>query len=542
MTAPHAPTAPDARDVPEAGTTRARWRPWITGLVAFALTTLLLLALRPRLEPVHVALLYLLVVLGGSAAGGRALGVVLSGAAFLAFNFFFLTPYDTLHLAEPIDWLVLFTFLVTGIVAAELLYRAQAVAALARERAGEVDRLAALGAETLSVGRADEALAAIVRMIRATLDVERCDVVAWTPGMTSALVGTARDDGRESLERVSALALPELTRWVAEHALGAAEVVDGTTRLALPGTVGQATVDAPDVRVRLIPLTVRDRAVGVLRLEDPQSIAFDRTRRRYLDALSHYAALGVERVRLAAEADRVEALREADRLKDSLLATVSHDLRTPLTTIRGLAHAIAQEGDERALVIEEEVDRLNRFVADLLDLSRINAGGMPTSIALNAAEDVMGAALQRIAGVAQGHEVRAALDPSSPVLVGRFDFAHTLRILVNLLENALKFAPTETAVDFTVRREGDALAFTVADRGPGVPEAERERIFVPFHRPPGVPPDVRGAGLGLAISRALAAAQEGTLACAPREGGGSEFTLRLPAADLDEAVLESARG
>jgi two-component system sensor histidine kinase KdpD len=245
----------------------------------------------------------------------------------------------------------------------------------------------------------------------------------------------------------------------------------------------------------------------------------------------------VERVRLSSEADRVEALREADRLKDSLLSSVSHDMRTPLTTIRGLAHDIAAGGDHRALVIEEEVDRLNRFVADLLDLSRLNAGSVPTHVALNAAEDVMGAALQRVTGIAGDHEIRAALDPATPVLVGRFDFAHTLRILVNLLENALRYAPPGSVVEFTVRREGDALAFVVADRGPGVPESERERIFAPFQRASGA--GAAGAGLGLAIARGLADAQGGSLAYEPREGGGSVFTLRLAAADLSESLLHT---
>lgn len=519
---------------------RTRLRSWATGLVALAAATALLLPVRARLDTVHVALVYLLVVLGGSAAGGRALGIVLSAGAFLAFNFFFLAPYRTLTVTEPLDWLVLVAFLATGIVAAQLFHRAQAEAARARDRAEEVDRLAALGAETLGAGRAEEALAAIVRMMRATLDVQRCDVVAWEPGAPTALVGRAHADGRESLERVPADALAALVRRVAEHGTGAAEIADGTIRLAPPDATS-GVLDTPDVRVRLTPLAVRDRVVGVLRLEDDGSLALDGTRRRYLDALAHYAALGVERVRLAAEADRVEALREADRLKDSLLATVSHDMRTPLTTIRGLAHAIALEGDERALVIEEEVDRLNRFVAGLLDLSRIDAGALPTAIALNAAEDVMGAALQRVAGVAGDHELRAALDPSSPVLVGRFDFSHTLRILVNLLENALKYAPPGTSVEFAARREGDQLLFTVADRGPGIPEAERERIFAPFYRPAGAPPDVGGAGLGLAIARGLARAQRGALDCTPNDEGGTTFTLSLPAADLDGALDEPAR-
>ena len=483
---------------------RPRWVVAAAGGLALVVVTAALVAIRARLELVHVALVYLLVVLGGSAVGGRALGLVLAAAAFLAFNFFFIPPYHTLGIADPRDWIVLVAFLVTGIVAAQLLYRAQAEAAVARRRASEVDRLATLGAETLSAGRADAALAAIARVIQTTLGVRACDVFI-REAATGRLAPAARAGAGE----------PDPPPSDADGAAG-------------------------DGRALLIPLAVRERVVGMLRLADDRPIALDPTRRRYLDALAYYAALGVERMRLTAEAERVEALREADRLKDSLLASVSHDLRTPLTTIRALAHEIAGAGDERALVIEEEVDRLNRFVADLLDLSRLGAGGVPLSIALNAAEDLMGAALQRVGGMAAGREIRAALGADEPVLVGRFDFAQSLRVVVNLLENALRYAPAGAPIDFTARRDGDALVFAVADRGPGVPLSEARRIFAPFYRPPGAPADAGAVGLGLAIAHALAVAQGGTITYEPRAGGGSVFSLRLPAADLAEAGLDLA--
>ncbi|HEV7515211.1 MAG TPA: ATP-binding protein, partial [Thermoanaerobaculia bacterium] len=179
-----------------------------------------------------------------------------------------------------------------------------------------------------------------------------------------------------------------------------------------------------------------------------------------------------------------------------------------------------------------QADRLNHMVADLLDLSRLNAGGLAMEPEINAAEDLVGAAIQQVSGALHGREVRTALAWSEPVPVGRFDFVHSLRILVNLIENALKYSPADTPLDIGVARQGEWLALSVADRGPGVPPAERERIFAPFYRPAGVSPDTGGAGLGLAIARRLAEAQGGTLAYAERPGGGSVFTLRLPAASL----------
>jgi two-component system, OmpR family, sensor histidine kinase KdpD len=256
-----------------------------------------------------------------------------------------------------------------------------------------------------------------------------------------------------------------------------------------------------------------------------------------LRALSYYAALGVERVRLTRDAEHADALRTADRLKDAVLASVSHDLRTPLTAIKALANEIAASGDGRAVTIEQEADRLNGFVENLLDMSRLQAGGGSRPPVANEAEDLVGAALQRLGGRAAGRELRATiLAEGEAVLVGRFDFTDTLHALVNLIENALKYSAPTTAVDLTVYRDGPWLAFAVADRGPGIPAAERDRIFQPFYRPRTSPPDVGGAGLGLSIARSLATGQGGTVSYADREGGGSIFTLRVPA--LDAATVK----
>ena len=237
-----------------------------------------------------------------------------------------------------------------------------------------------------------------------------------------------------------------------------------------------------------------------------------------------------ERARREAEA------AQTARLREQMLASVSHDLRTPLTTIKALAHDLAAAGDERAQTIEEEADRLTTLVGDLLDLSRLNSGATMLTLEPNEAEDLLGAALQQVGGMANGRPINVKLDEGEPLLFGRFDFTQTLRVLVNLIENALKYSPEDTAIDLSVRREGAWLTFGVADRGAGVAVAEHDRIFDPFYRPPGVPADVKGAGLGLSIARALAEAQGGSLRYEPREGGGSAFVLRVPAIDVKEAA------
>ena len=244
------------------------------------------------------------------------------------------------------------------------------------------------------------------------------------------------------------------------------------------------------------------------------------------------AALSRERERLVALSEHAEALREADRLKDIVLASLSHDLRTPLTTIKALAQDSAQRGDENAVIIEEQADRLSRFVGDLLDLSRLKGGVLPVTVEVNTAEDLVGAAIRQVSGLLNGRSVAPKVDTSQPALVGRFDFVQSLRIVNNLIENALRYAPPGSVVDLAVHREDEALVFSVADRGPGVPAVEQDRIFELFYRPADSPPDSGRAGLGLSIARRLAELQGGSLQYEPRPGGGSVFVLRLPAIDV----------
>jgi K+-sensing histidine kinase KdpD len=338
---------------------RSRGFAWALSFASLAAAAAILFAFRDHLDKAHVALLFLLIVLASSASGGRVLGVAIAIAAFIIFDWFFLPPYNTLLLRNPLDWVVLISFLITSFVAAELLYRARA---------------------------------------------ERAAV------------------------------------------------------------------------------------------------------------------------------ERAEALREADKLKDALLASLSHDLRTPLTTIKGLAHELQPLGDERTMIIEEQADRLNRLVTDLLDVARLDGGALPLDIQVNAADDLLGAVVQHVSGRPDRNRLKVALDDPSSLSLGRFDFVHSLRILANLVDNALKYAPVDTPIDVTGGLDNGEIVFRVADRGAGIPESERDRMFTPFYRPAGRVTDAGSAGLGLSIARRLAEVQSGTLRYSDRHGGGSVFELRLPAA------------
>jgi two-component system sensor histidine kinase KdpD len=507
-----------------------RYTQWMTWFGVLLVVGALMLAVRARLDKTHVALAFLLIVLGGSSAGGRALGIALASAAFIAFNVFFLPPYNTLAIADPLDWLVLLAFLVTGIVAAQLLERQRNEAEIARQRADEIDRLATLGAETLNAPRAEDALDAIASVIRQAMETDACEIFLRDEGKGLRLAGRAPLELRESPKS-------GLLSYTVEHAESAAERADGTlTLLGDALSVGRSDVppraSLADFRALGIPLSVRDRIVGALRLSAAAPFSLSHDQRRVLAALSYYAALGAERVRLALAAEETESLRRADGLKDALLASVSHDLRTPLTAIKGIANEIWRGGDpSRAQTIEEEADRLNELVSDLLELSQINAGSLRVTPALNTADDVIGAALERVEAAhdVSGGRIEVHIANEGSILVGLFDFAHTMRALTNLLENALKYSPASATVTIRAWRTDERLRFTVDDAGPGVASGEEERIFEPFYRSVRIPDGVRGTGLGLSIARQLAEVQGGSLTYEPRQGGGSRFILELPA-------------
>lgn len=255
-----------------------------------------------------------------------------------------------------------------------------------------------------------------------------------------------------------------------------------------------------------------------LRLAEERAIEVDR--------------LAAERVRLSEEAGHAEALREADRLKDALLASVSHDLRTPLTTIQATAQELRLEGEERGALIEEEAERLNRLVADLLDLSRLTADAMPMTPEINAAEDLVGVALQRLQALPGAADIRVRLPADGSIALGRFDFVQTLRALTNLMQNALTHSRAAEPVEIEVDSRADDLLIRVLDRGSGIPERDRERLFEPFFRSASSA-GAQGTGLGLAIASRIARAQGGSVSHDARPGGGSIFTLILPAARFE---------
>jgi len=242
--------------------------------------------------------------------------------------------------------------------------------------------------------------------------------------------------------------------------------------------------------------------------------------------------------RLLVTVQHTEALREANRMKDVLLASVSHDLRTPLSTIKALAQDVQYGADSpanNAAIIVQQAERLERLVGDLLDLSRLKTGGFTINPELNAAEDLIGATVQQFVSPEHATRIETVIDYSQPALLGMFDFVQTLRVLTNLVDNALRYSPSPSPVKIRVTRSDNMICFSVEDQGPGLNEGDEERIFEPFFRSTAKTPDAvangTGTGLGLSIAHRIATAHGGSLQYRKGEGGGATFTVRLPAAE-----------
>jgi two-component system sensor histidine kinase KdpD len=285
--------------------------------------------------------------------------------------------------------------------------------------------------------------------------------------------------------------------------------------------------------VHLVPVRVADRRIGAVLLAQP-SEDFSSADDRLVSAAATQIGLAAERDRLKKEATEAEILRRTDQLRTALLNAVSHDLRTPLATIIASAGSLRQHDvpwteDERqgfAQAIEEEAERLNRLVSNLLDLSRIEAGSLRPNKSWHDLGLLVEDVVRRLASVTFRHPVAVDVPADLPPVL--LDAVEIDEVLSNLVENAAKYSPLDSEIRIEVRREGTSVRVVVADRGPGLPDAALPHLFDPFYRVMDGQPRPQGLGIGLAIVKGLVEAHGGHAAAQNRPGGGARFTFTLP--------------
>ncbi|HYB41561.1 MAG TPA: ATP-binding protein, partial [Candidatus Methylomirabilis sp.] len=293
------------------------------------------------------------------------------------------------------------------------------------------------------------------------------------------------------------------------------------------------TATLPGARALYIPLIGSRGAVGVLgvtpsapgSLQTPDQL-------HQLETFANQVALALERAQLAEEANRAEIRAEAERLRNSLLSSVSHDLRTPLATITGASSTLLEGGEHldaptRADLLRSihgEAERLDRLVNNLLDMTRFEAGGVAIRKEWQPLEGVLGAALKRLEPRLRQRPVRIDMPADLPLVP--IDAVLIEQVLINIVDNAVKYTPATSAIDISASRAGGAVMVEIADRGPGLAPGDEERVFEKFYRGRSV--SGPGVGLGLAICRAIVDAHGGRIWAESRAGGGAAFRFTLP--------------
>jgi len=523
----------------------------ITGVLYF-------FQLYPRIP--NISLLYLLVILTLASVRGLYAAILASIIAFLSFDYFLVPPYYTLTIAKFDEWLALFVFLVTAIITSQLASALRRRAEQARLREHETRILYELVRATTSEESLPEQLGIIARAVVdvfSSLGVRDCEILL--PDARGKII--VQGSAREPLDRIMLTPDEESTAaWVIAQGqtveLHDVAIAPRSTSEYAPRAIIRSTEDKKMVRryVRMIPLKAGKNVQGVLCLfmeENPRLLPLERSlevegeqsnsQSAFFGTFVDQASSMIERARLRQESLQIEVLQRTDALRSALLSSISHDLRTPLASIKASASSLLQNDvqwsdEERrsfALTIEREADRLNRLVANLLDMSRIEGGALKPEKEWYPVDELIRDVLDHLQPLLLHREVQTDIPELPPV---QLDYLEIEQVLTNLIENAVRYTPSDSPIYVSAHVEGDQIVISVEDRGPGIPPADLERVFDKFYRVSGKASEQQaGSGLGLAVSKGLVEAHRGHIWAENREGGGAILRFTLPLTDKRES-------
>ncbi|ETC98407.1 histidine kinase [Asaia sp. SF2.1] len=489
-----------------------RFSPYLASTAIVLCALGLALLLRQGFEVSNVSLAFLTAILGVAVAYGLGPSLWASIFGMLCFNFFFLPPLYTLTIAAPDNVVALFFFFATALIAGNLGARVRSQAVVARHRAEITQSLYRFSRTITGMSTLDDLLCSVTRQIATLLD---CHVVLLMP-----------DGGRLAVQAQSDKAHPP-----GEDDLAAASWAWKHSRLA-----GRGSDSLPGVQWLFIPLRTARGPVAVIGLyrEKPGQL-LDAEQQSLLDALADQTASALESLLLTRDLDRVRLEAETDRLRGALLTSISHDLRTPLASILGAASSLRDYGEvlgeegrsELLSTLTDEAERLNRFVGNLLDMTRIEAGALPLRHDSVDCAEVAATALARAAKLLEHHHV--TLDTASTLPMLDLDAVLLEQSLFNILDNAAKYTPAETAITLRLAMRHSRLVIAIEDEGPGFGDRDPAEIFGKFTRFAAADTARAGTGLGLAIARGFVEAMGGDIEAANRtDRQGAVFTLRFP--------------
>jgi two-component system sensor histidine kinase KdpD len=457
-------------------------------------------------------LVFLTAIVGIAVRFGLLPSLFASVVSAFCYNFFFLPPIYTLTIADPHNIAAFALFTIVAVVVSHVAARGRLQAVTAQTRVRNVESLYSFSRKLAGAGTLDDVLWATAFQTAMMLSVR---VVLLLPenGVVKIKSGYPPEDMLDDGDVAAA-------RWSFEN----------------NRTAGRGSDTLPGAKWLFLPMRTGRGAVGVIGIDrDKPGPWLTPDQRRLLDALADQGALAIERVQLVEDMERVQRTAETERLRAALLTSISHDLKTPLASVLGSASTLRDLNDklsnsekaELLATVIEESERLNRFIANLLDMTRLESGAVTPKIAPHDLSEIIGSTLQRTSKILRNHPVR--LDLASDLPMVSLDPVLFEQVLFNLLDNAAKYAASGTTVSIRTWRDRDSVILQVLDEGEGIPDADLEHIFNKFYRVQKADQVRPGTGLGLAISRGFVEAMSGSIVAANRpDRPGAVFTITLP--------------
>ncbi|WP_337997782.1 sensor histidine kinase KdpD [Oleispirillum naphthae] len=459
----------------------------------------------------NISVAYLMAVLLVAVRTGLRPAILTSVLSFFAFNFFFTEPRLTFAITDTQNILTVVFFLVAAILVSNLAARLRAQMESTREGARRTAALYDFGRKISAAVTLDNVLWAVVFHVASTIHGKSL-VLMPEKSILSVAAGYPPEDRIDDKSAAAAA-------WTWTHGKVA----------------GRGSSTLPAAEWLFIPLTTARGPIGVLGVQmEKGTVPPGPEQMRLLETLADQAAVAIERTILVSDIEAAKVDTERERLRSALLSSLSHDLRTPLVSILGAASSLTSYGglldesgrQDLAQTIQDEAERLNRYVQNLLDMTRLGAGALKPRADWTDLRDVVAAAVERIGRLARAHTIQVEISPRMPLL--RIDAVLMEQVFFNLLDNACKYAPPGSAIKVWANPTPKHISIEVLDQGPGIPPEEREKVFEMFYR-------VRqedsqsGTGLGLAICRGIVEAHDGTIHIdAGMNGVGAAIVIHLP--------------
>ena len=490
-------------------------RPWLGAALALAATTLATLCgfgMDPWLPTSFISVVYLLGVMAVAVRAGLRPAILASFASFLAYNYFFTEPRWTLAVTNESDLLSLIFFLVAAIIVSSIASRLRAQIKATGESVRRTTNLYEFGRKVIAAATLDEVLWAVVHHVATTIKGKSLVLMPDEHDLT-IVAGYPPED---QLDDKSAAA----AQWCWTHGKPA----------------GRGSPTLPASLWLFLPMRTARGPVGVIGTQMSEDADIPSPEQmRLLETLVDQAAVSIERTTLVSDIEAARVANERERLRSALLSSLSHDLRTPLVSIMGAASSLISYdqmlGDvargDLAQTILDEAERLNRFVQNLLDMTKLGAGAMKPRIDWTDLRDIVAAAVGRAQRLARFHTIKTEISPGIPLLC--VDAVLLEQVFFNLLDNASKYAPKDTIIKVWAVKAADHVTIEVADQGPGIPAEDREKVFDMFYRVDRQDTKSAGTGLGLAICRGIVEAHGGTVHAEPGiNGSGTCIVIHLP--------------